>query len=164
MGVYISSQRPDTHHSARPLIDFIMTVAQVNDSTLRAVFDSGFLDVLLCMYTCDFSANLPDVDDAEESRNLIVEAIGKAMVTLCHRSDARAEILAHPICVLWPKGESLLSVLGDRITGRKEIWRQLGPILVSRRVSSIAKRFQSRSNWYTTVLADAQIDLMEFSR
>jgi hypothetical protein len=161
----MSSQRLDTRHPASPLVDFIMTVAQVNDSTVRAVFNSGFLDTLLCMYTCNFSGNLPSVDDTEEGRGSIVEAICEGMVTLCHQSAARAEILAHPISVLWPKNEPLLSVFGDRITERKDVWRQLGPVLVSRRTSAIAKCLQSQSNQSMIVLAaDARIDLMEFSR
>jgi hypothetical protein len=165
MDAYRSSLPHDVNHFACPLAAFIARVTESNHSTCQAVFDSGFLSVLTCMYSCNFSAHLRSIDDAQ-SRSSIIETVSTVLVTLCRQPNLQAEMLAHPIGVLWPKNEPLLSILGDRTAERKVIWKRLGPIIVARILSSLRILFQSPVTKisHMTELSDAQVDLKEFSR
>jgi hypothetical protein len=166
MDAYSSALPLGINHPASPLVDFIATIAAQNDSTCQAVFDSGFLDMLICMYACNFSAQVRSVDDFEGRRS-IIEAVCAALVTLCHRLSLKAVISAHPIAVLWPKNELLLYILGDRTAERQAIWRKLGPVVVGRRLSSLRTLLQSPGSTkrsHMTEISDAQVDLKEFAR
>jgi hypothetical protein len=82
------------------------------------------------MYFCNFSAHLRSIDDAQ-SRSSIIETVSTVLVALCRQPNLQAEMLAHPIGVLWPKNEPLLSILGDKTAERKVIWKRLGPIILA---------------------------------
>lgn len=112
MDAYISSLKPGTNNPTSPLVEFIMTVAEVNQSTCHAVCNSGFLDVLACMYACNFSSGRYG-GDPESGQNDIKDTICTALVRLCGRLDAKEMILAHPISVLWPRNRQLLPIFGD---------------------------------------------------
>jgi hypothetical protein len=164
---YLFSQPPSANHQASPLIDFLVTVARVNWSICEAVLNSGFLDMLVCMYTCNFTSDLGSVENIERGRDSIIGSVCVALETLCCQPEARAAISRHPICVLWPTKGPLPSALGDRRTGRQAVWRRLGPVIISRRLSSIRKLLCSLESTTSSRLAelpDAQADLLEFSR
>jgi hypothetical protein len=167
MSTYLSSLPPGINHPAIPLVDFIATVAEYNDSTCQAVFDSGFLNVLICMYACNFSPHAIGSVDEFKARHSIIEAVCAALATLCRQPSRKAVISSHPIGVLWPKNELLLSILGNRTAERQAIWRKLGHVVVGRRLSSLRTLLQSPSSTkrsHMTELSDAQVDLKEFAR
>jgi hypothetical protein len=165
MDAYRSSLPHNVNHFAGPLIAFVASVTESNHSTCQAVFDSGFLSMLICMYSCNFSAHIRSIDDTQ-SRRSIIETVCTVLLTLCGQPNLQAEISAHPIGVLWPKNEQLLSILGDRTAERNVVWKQLFPIIVARRLSSLRMLFQSpgTETSHMTELSDAQVDLKEFSR
>jgi hypothetical protein len=138
-----------------PLVDFILTVAKVNQDTCQAVLSSGFLDVLLCMYACNFTSSICSVDVVKGGQISIIEAVCDALVILCRHPDALAVISVHPICVLW--------MLGCQTQERQMIWRELGPAIVTRRIASLATPVAMKV-LNETELTDARADLVEFSR
>ena len=165
MDVYFSSV-DGTNHSASPLVDFIVTLAGENYSATQAVFNSGFLNVLVCMYASNFSHHTYSVEDVC-GRKSIIEAVCSALVALSRQPGLHAVVLAHPICVLWPKNELSLPILGDRTGDRRAIWKRLGPSIVTRRLTSLRRLLQSLASikfLHTTELSDAIIDLKEFLR
>ena len=133
LNVYLSCQNHQREsHIGSPLVDFIVGVAQVNYSACEAVVDAGFLDMLLCMYACNFISNLETTvphgaNDTDERLYLVLEACSAALLTLCQQPDVQIRVFAHPIYVLWPESASLLSVFGRRTKERHMKWRQLGP-------------------------------------
>jgi hypothetical protein len=166
MDVYFSSLPDGTNHPASPLVDFIVTVAEENHSATQAVFNSGFLNVLVCMYACNFARHTYSDEDVC-GRKSIIETVCAALVALCRQPALHAVVLAHPICVIWPKNELLLPILGDRTTERRAIWKRLGPTIVARRLSSLRRLLQSLGSIiisHTTELSDALVDLKEFLR
>jgi hypothetical protein len=185
---YLSSQRPGEYHPASPLVDFIMELSQNNSSARQAVLDSGFLDLLLCMYISDFKiydaspksgqdvpkvkllsalsqAAAQTVSDA--SRESMLEVCSDHLATLCRYPDALAVIKAHPICVLWPRVGLLRSEFGDRTNERPKKWWELGPALAARRLASFPELLlphESRKNSHATMLPDICTDLLAFVR
>jgi hypothetical protein len=171
---YIASQRqdPPEDHTASPLLDFIVGLAQVNDAACEAVLDAGFLDMLLCMYTCGFTDTMhtsPVRADSEiaEARDAIFMDCSAALLALCRHPDFVAVVSAHPICVLWPKNRQLLSIFGCQIMERYEVWGQLGLVMATRRLQSLAlwhlpTTKDTDSNMDHVV--DAWVDLVQFSR
>jgi hypothetical protein len=103
-----------------------MTVASVNEDTCRAVLDSGFLDVLFCMYACNFISNTSGAS-VEGGRKSLLETVCAGLATLSCQPSAQAIILEHPICNLWPTNELLPPLPGDRTSEQLAIWKQLGP-------------------------------------
>ncbi|KIM86350.1 hypothetical protein PILCRDRAFT_322932 [Piloderma croceum F 1598] len=161
---YFSSQQSNENHPASPLVDFIMIVAKVNQATCQAVLRSGFLDMLLCMYACNFISSTHSVGEIRGDRNTLFEAVCAALVMLCRDPDADGVISAHPICGLWPMDQSLRILLGGRIQRRQRLWRQLGHDIVMRRISSLAKMLGTTEVLDLAELTDARIDIFEFSR
>jgi hypothetical protein len=167
MEPYLFSQPPSTNHQASPMIDFIMTVAQVNWPICQAVFNSGFFDMLVCIYACNFTSDLGSIENIERGRDSITDTVCVALATLCCQPEARAAISGHPVGVLWPTQGPLPSTLGDQRTERQAAWRRLSPVIISRRLSSIKKllcSLESTTSSRMAELPDAQIDLLEFSR
>ena len=167
MDAYLSAQRSRTGHPFSALVDFVVAVADVNQMTCRAVLHSGFLDILLCMYACNFICKVPGVDDVEYDRKTILDAVYAALSSLVCQPYAQTVISTHPICVLWTQVESLLTSSGEPKPIRQAIWRKLGLSIVSRRLSSLAMILQSPTGHHRLRLAeleDARDDLVEFSR
>jgi hypothetical protein len=143
---YISSQRqdPPEDHTASPLLDFIVKLAQVNDVACEAVLDSGFLDMLLCMYTCGFTDSMISPfagsrtnSEIDEARDIIFVNCSAALLALCRHPDFVAIVLTHPVSVLWPKDRRLLSIFGCQLRERYETWRRLGSVIAARRLKSL---------------------------
>jgi hypothetical protein len=64
MTAYLTSQTVSGHcqeyRPASPFVDFMLAFSLINFATCQAVLDAGFLDMLLCVYICDFSSMVPD--------------------------------------------------------------------------------------------------------
>ena len=173
---YVSSQRqdPPEDHTVSPLLDFIVDLAHVNDAACEAVLDSGFLDMLLCMYICGFTDNMisPSVgsrtdSEIDEARDTIFANCSAALLALCRHPDFVAVICTHPVSILWPKNRQLLSIFGSQRMERYEVWIQLGPIMARRRLQSLLlSRLPTtrESDSDMDQVADAWVDLVQFSR
>jgi hypothetical protein len=173
---YISSQRqdPPEDHTASPLLDFIVKLAQVNDVACEAVLDSGFLDMLLCMYTCGFTDSMISPfagsrtnSEIDEARDIIFVNCSAALLALCRHPDFVAVISTHPVSILWPKNRQLLSIFGCQRTERYEVWRQLGPVMATRRLQSLSLSrlpMTTETDSDMDQVADAWVDLIQFSR
>jgi hypothetical protein len=167
MHAYLSSQPPGIRHPASPLVDFITTIIKENHSMYQAVLNSGFLDVLVCMYICNFSSEICRVDEVEGALHSIIEVVSAALLMLCSQPNAQAVVSAHPICILWPKDKRLPTFIGNRSAERQAMWRRLGPVIVARRLASLRASLQSPRGTniiHLADLSDARIDLEEFSR
>jgi hypothetical protein len=164
MDAYFSHQKLITIHPASPMVNFIVSLFKVNPATCQAVLQSGFLDVLLCLYASNFTSNIPSFGDMTVGRKALIEDISDGLVILCRKSDARAFLSAHPICALWPMNQPLRSILGDQTAERQTVWRQLGPAIATRRISSLSKTVHATDILYPDELEDNIVDITEFSR
>ena len=161
------------YHPASPLVDFIIELAQIN---YQAVLDSGFLDMLLCMYVCDFRSGdtlPPSIQrlisriDLDYSDSAMLGACTAALQMLCQQTDALAVVLAHPICALWPKNETLLYQFGPRSDERCLQWRELGPVISTRRLTVLPEILLlpiTKELADSIRLNDVCVDIVEFSR
>lgn len=177
MLTYVTSQPANDHefhefHLASPLLDFLMTIATANDSSCQAVLDAGFLNMLLCMYTCNFGYSLAPHRSASCDRML--EACSDALLRLSECPGAATVISLHPVSSLWPKDELLSIQFQEEEGERAKAWRSLGEVqedMVSRRLVSLSSALQYPvSNHrlptplYPYPLMDMCRDLIEFSR
>ena len=171
--VYLSSwglNSPE-YHIVSALVDFVVELAQMNYVACQAVLDSGFLDVVLCMYTCSFTfdKHMGDLNqtiaDFEAHQNWTSKTCSAALAILCHQPGAQAVVSTHPICtLLW---RPLPSLLRHRTSKRQAKWRQLGPVIIRRRLASLPaflplSVMRRESDWAS--LTDLSIDLVEFTR
>ena len=138
----------------------------------QAVLDSGFLDVLLCMYVSGFSSEDPWFVSLQQligpNHTGILEACTAALEMLCEAVDAIAVVSAHPIHTLWPKNQVLLIQFGLRMKERYLQWRGMDIVVVARRLVAAQPELEQlslstgRSN--LSRLMDLCIDIVEFSR
>jgi hypothetical protein len=158
------------YHPASPLIDFITEVARFNN---QAVLDSGFLDMLLCMYVCNFSSGNPAfpytqrlIDRMRSDRGAILASCTAALELLSETSDALAVISAHPVCILWPKNRTLLFQFGRRSNERHLQWRYLGTVVAVRRLAALSEHLLLPMTKKSDLsrLIDICVDIVEFSR
>jgi hypothetical protein len=165
---YLSYQQSTISHPVSALLDFIGSVAKVNQATCHAVLHSGFLDVLLCIYACNFISDIPKIDDVKGGRKALWEDVCATLVMLRHQPGAKAVISAHPVSVLWPNNnQSSRLKLGDQKSERQAIWRQLGRTMAMRRIYSLAQILRKPGDTkflYPTESTDAGIDIAEFLR
>ena len=164
MNAYFSPQELTTVHPASHIVNFIASLFRVNQATCQAVLQSGFLDVLLCLYASNFTSNIPSFGDMTVGRKALMEDISDALVILCRQSDARAFLSAHPIRALWPLNQPLRSILGDQTAERQTVWRQLGSAIATRRISSLSKTIHATDILYPDELEDNIVDITKFSR
>lgn len=173
MGVYLSCQSSKEEHPALPLLSFVMNLLRSNKLAYDAVLKSGFLDVLLCIYIGNFtddyimtaiSKKALNPHRVPEGRQALLES-GRAILScLSLREDTQKIISLHPVCVFWPKDDSLLAMYGYRVTEREAKWRDLGTELVARRLRAIEFLFIAKGSGEFSERDDASIDLEEFSR
>jgi len=171
LDTYISSQKqdPQEYHTASPLVDFVIELAQVNDSACEAVLTSGFLDMLLCMYICGFTDTVRVVPfhEAEQAQDSMFRDCSAALLALCRRLDFITVVSAHPVSVLWPKNREMLSLFSCQITQRFAVWIQLGHVMTTRRLQSLSRLHlptMGETDCDLNRLADAWVDLVQFSR
>jgi hypothetical protein len=163
---YASCINTTYQHPASPIIDFITELMQIN---YQAVLDSGFLDVLLCMYVSGFSSGDSwFVSLKRPGHSGILEPCSAALEMLCKPIDAMEVFSSHPICVLWPKNRVLLFLFGRRLKERHLQWRAMDTVVVARRLAAAQPELEQlslstgRSNF--SRLMDLCIDIVEFSR
>lgn len=157
---------------AYSIVVFIRDLAQVNLSTCQAVLDAGFLDVLLCMYACNFSTMKTVTEDTYRVDLPMPKVQGNRMTDICKAALGICRQLAsapnapstHPISVLlqWP----LYSTVAQRTSQRQTKWRQLEKLrrpLIERRLVVLSDGIPSwPTDW--AQLIDMCIDLVEFSK
>jgi hypothetical protein len=171
--VYTSFQYDNSpeYHDVSPLFDFVVELAQMSYVACQAVLNSGFLDVVLCMYICNFTRDTRarglyrTIADLEMRGNRMSRACSVALGTLCRQPGAQAVVSAHTICtLLW---RPLPTLLAQRTSERQAKWRQLGPVMATRRLAALPaflplSVMRKESDWGT--LTDLSIDLVEFTR
>jgi hypothetical protein len=175
MQAYVSRMNTGTlrgeYHPASPLVDFITELARTN---YQAVLDSGFLDMLLCMYACNFSSGETTSPFTRrlaskigsDHNTALLEACSALLAILCQHADALVVVSAHPLCVLWPKNRNLLFLFGRRSNERCLQWRELGSVIVAHRLAALPDLLQlpimDKADF--SQLTDVCVDIVEFSR
>jgi hypothetical protein len=156
------------NYSTLSFLSFVAQLVESDLSTCQAVFQVGFLDVLLCMYACNFSSGTHAVVGIHDILRSEILACGTAiLVLLSHQPDILILIKKHPISVLWPKSNVLASLYWNQTSNRGAAWRRVAAVTVSQRVSSLGAVFRPLMSWENhnlTELVDAYVDLAEFSR
>jgi hypothetical protein len=175
MEAYISSMNTGTYkgeyHPASPLIDFVAELARID---YQAVLDSGFLDMLLCMYVCNFSNGETVFSSAQRlisnigsDRRSMLEACTAVLEKLCQQANALVVVSAHPVYILWPKTSALRILYVQRSNQRYLQWREMESVIVARRLATIPELLQllmPEDESDLNQLADACVDIIEFSR
>jgi hypothetical protein len=157
------------YHPASPFIDFIVSLSQINYSVCQAVLDAGFLDMLLCMYVCNFACNIPLYHGivGVHGKSKMMEACTDALLQLCEYPGAFTIVSAHPLCAIWPKNRPLILRLGHREQNRHLTWRKLGPLVVTRRLASLPDFLELQipeNDLPDYLLTEACTDLVDFAR
>lgn len=157
------------YHPASPIIDFIVKVAQINHSACQAVLDAGFLDMLLCMYVCNFgfSTSSRHFSVGIDGKSMMIEACSDALLQLSENPGAAAVIVAHPVLSLWPKNRPLTLLLKAKVTDRSTVWRTLGPLVIARRLASMSSIMEMQpvdEEFPVPAMEEACKDLVEFGR
>jgi hypothetical protein len=172
---YISSMNTRTYkgeyHLASPLIDFVAELVHID---YQAVLDSGFLDMLLCMYVCNFSNPVTVYPSARRlignigsNRKSMLEACTAVLEKLCQQANALVVVSAHPVYILWPKTSTLRTLPVQQSNQRYLQWRKMESVIVARRLASIPEILQllmSKDESDLNQLADGCVDIIEFSR
>lgn len=169
--------KDESSHPADPLLKFVLAMSEAG--LHQAVLDSGFLDVLVCIYAANFVGdeenNLivwPVYEDGEVRlsslvlrRNTLLATGRDLLLSISRTREAQLIVAAHPICVLWPKDDHLIAIYGARANERGMTWRKLGNGLVLRRVFALDVLccFKDGRCSYEE-LADASDDALEFSK
>lgn len=151
---YMSSTNRDIRssiyqHPALPLVEFIGDLAQNGSMACRSIFESGFLDALLCMYASNFTSDsalshrpgpssLRSQSD-QLNRTPVIDAGNALLITLCQEPSTLIVVSAHPIAVLWPKNRRLITLLGRRTKERYVQWQKLGDHVVFKRLDATRK-------------------------
>jgi hypothetical protein len=175
MEAYIFSMNTGTYkgeyHPASPLIDFVAELARID---YQAVLDSGFLDMLLCMYVCNFSNGETVFSSAQRlisnigsDRRSMLEACTAVLEKLCQQANALVVVSAHPVYILWPKTSALRILYVQRSNQRYLQWREMESVIVARRLATIPELLQllmPEDESDLNQLADACVDIIEFSR
>lgn len=169
-GVYMVSQ-VENSHPAYPIIKFIANLCKVSLTTCQGVLDSGFLDTLACIYACNLIGNETTrplrFQPGHGDRNLrLLVRDGSSILTSMSHFLTPQTVSAYSVCALWPMDEQLRTLLNERVT-RDTAWRQLGPIVISRRIYSLKHLLPESkcdTNAETNHLTDADIDLESFLR
>lgn len=164
----LSKSREDFAYS---VVVFVQKLVQVNLSARQAVLDAGFLDVLLCMYACNFSMMKTGTEGTYRVDLPMPKVQGNRMTDICEAALGICQQLAtapnapsdHPISVLlqWP----LSSTVAHRTNQRQTKWQQLENLrrpLIERRLAVLSNGIPSwPTDW--AQLIDICIDLVEFS-
>lgn len=173
-------------HPVLPLIDFIGDLAETGDAACRAIFDSGFLDVLLCMCASNFTSDITSfstpgpsslhTQSAQSIRDSVIDAGNSLLTMLCREPNTLIVVSAHPIAVIWPKNRRLVTLLGRRTKERHVQWQRLGHHMVFKRLDAarillgehILERIKLLDDPETMIapseLAEVCVDLVGFTR
>lgn len=171
LGEYVECQNlePEDHYGS-PMLDFMLRLARESFKTSQAVLEAGFLDILLCMYICDFHYETgvhSSVAGEMMKREMMKQTCTDMLVELSKYPENVAVISGHPIFDLWPRGQLFDSQVTRRARNSK-IWRHVDMRpLVSRRLGVLfrdAKRRHYITEPNAAELAEACMDLIEFSR
>src|ERR1700734_387265 len=112
------------YHPASPLIDFLLAFAQIDITTCQAVLDAGFLDMLLCMYICNFNCSImPYATASVHGKSMMMEACTDALLQLCEQPGALTAISKHPLHALWPQIRPLSLQFKSQTKNRPLAWR-----------------------------------------
>ena len=155
------------NHSALPLLAFFVKLAETGATACQAIIGAGFLDVLLCMYACNFvEESCATIGVHNIHRPGILESGSNTLTLLSPYYGIQAGVDAHPIFTLWPNKELPLSKLKSHLADRQEMWRKVGPVIAAQRVSSLGVLLQPPmiiKDYDLAEFTDAYTDLMEFS-
>lgn len=168
--VYLSNQSISESHPASPLVDFMVKLSTANATTCIAVLESGSLDMILCMYVCNFSYENISRDSRRRyqgSRSRMFQECCAAILRFSQQPDARTIICDHPISALWPQTASLASIFERKLQIRATKWRELGPVIAFRRIACIPALLAlslAHSDFATADLIDLCVDIVEFSK
>lgn len=128
------------YHPASPFMDFILELASEEHLARQSIVDSGFLDMLLCMYTCNFAFKTYYGVDGLSGSSRMRKGCSDVLLKLSQHDDIRINVSAHPISTLWSKDTRLSILWGsqDTLKIRQTEWEKIGSALVDRRLSSFA--------------------------
>jgi hypothetical protein len=155
------------NHSALSLLAFFVKLAETGATACQAILGAGFLDVLLCMYACNFvEGSCATIGVHNIHRPGILESGSNTLTLLSPHYGIQAGVDAHPIFTLWPNKELPLSKLNSHLADRQEMWRKVGPVIVAQRLSSLGVLLQPPmiiKDYDLAEFTDAYTDLVEFS-
>ena len=166
--VYLSQQPSREAHPAGPLIDFMTKMAQT--SATAAALESGLLDMIVCLYVCNFSCEQVPKDIVQRfdpGHDSIFRSCCDALLSISQVPDASSILLRHPITIMWPHMPILSSVLRGTPRFRCDQWRQIKFAVVDRRMTSIGALLEmsSKKDLFIQVdLLNIYIDILEFTK
>lgn len=156
-------------HPAYPIVKFIANLCKVSLTMCQGVLDSGFLDTLACIYACNLIGNEITLRFQPGHSDITLRWLvrdGSSILTSMSCFLTPQTISAYSVCALWPMDEQSRALLNERGT-RDTAWRQLGSIVISRRIHSL-KHLLPASNYDSSIetshLTDADTDLESFLR
>ena len=146
-----------------PIVDFIVLIAEQDDSTCQAVLDGGFLDLLLGIYT---SCPILDSGGNRGPFTTLVSSCTSTLLILSKGSTNIESIIDHPVCTIWTQCGQLFHTptTEDFISRRCTAWRRTDKSPVLRRVVTIYKVLLSMRNLNEPSATEIYNDLVEFSR
>jgi len=165
--VYNESISTEEKHTAMPFIDFISQVVHTGSSARQAVFEAGFLDLLLYMYMSDFLDPLRSYGRYMERKHQtppLIRVCNSILLYLGDDNESLAVIRGHPLHILWPRSEDFTFKTGSQsemLQQRRRTWRMLEKQLIDMRFNVIYHVLSSDSD---SDLLDACVDFLEFMR
>jgi hypothetical protein len=164
MDDYISSQYNHDGHGATPFIKFIHSLSLASTSCCKSVLETGFLDMVLCMYLHDFlpSAISPSEINWMERRSSLITACTAALDIFAASShpEISQTLSNHPLYTLWPKA----TITETRFIERRTTWKTLDKGLTQWRLETILNVIFLSSLEVSDDILDALDDLLEFAR
>lgn len=164
MDDYISSQYNNDGHGATPFVNFIRSLSLASTSCCKSVMETGFLDLVLCMYLHDFipSAISPSELEWKARRSSLIAACTASIEVFATSShpEIYQMLFNHPLYTLWPKD----TMSETRFIERRRTWRTLDNGLTLWRLGTILNVIFLSSFDVSEDILDALDDLLEFSR
>lgn len=165
MLIYLSST-DSLQNAASNLLKLFLDLSETSNFTHEAILIAGYLDMLLNMWSCDFSGSINYSGFlgvlTSQGRSAILDCCTTTLKTLYDQPDSSGHLItSHPIWILW--GTDVSPDFPAQVQLRGATWRSLNQALVAKRLFSLRSRLW-RGDTDFHPLTHVAADLMEFCR
>jgi hypothetical protein len=156
----------DAGSNTEPFVEFINRLAQAHPTTLPAISDAGFLDMVLCIFLSNFLSSVYDHTKEPSPmawRGDQILACNSVLSIFYAHPEGRSIILKHPVHSLWPKNEHLVGQASDiqQTIHRQATWSAMSLDAIKWRFWTI---YDGMHDFSQNELIGVYLDLLGFAK